>query len=447
MYVLARSDTLMVEGERLAAAGRVGEAARKFEEAHKELPGDARVFLRLAAATSPSDPRAALRAARRATEISPNSAAAHALLARYALLAEEPDEALKAARRTLELAPDNAMAPTLLHLAKGMKGRYGEALAGLVTDGIFEQTDTTALAMELFLRRWREEGPAYAPLPEDLEVPAPGDPVDPEDHGHAGPASKHLHEAYDQGDAIGMLEALPDLRTEEPDHPDVAAGYAAALHQCGRNDLAEPWVRRALEEQRASAAEEFEQATGRALARFGRAITRRPEPKRPADGFDAEPEGLILAGWIYLSLGELKPARKLAERGSKTVNPFDRWEARLVLASVHLEAGQRQAALAELRDAVDEEPLVLYLWLHRAALLPAMKAMGRAITAARKEGDRNIELALRGEMGRIATDPGRLKGSRRLAAALEQTEIDLPQDDVHWIRGYAERGLGVAAKE
>jgi len=431
---------LMAEGERLAGKGLIREATERFEAAHKQAPKDARVLLRLASAIASDDPAGALRAAQRATKLAPGSAAAHTLRAKYALLSGDPATAHDAARRALELAPGNGMASTLTHLAAGMRGDYPAALAGLVRDGIFEQSDVTALAMECFLKRWTAEGPACAPLPE-LPIPKPTDPVERRTDGGGTAAVRDLHAAYGAGDPIGMLQALAELRPAQPQHEDVAAGYAAALHQCGRNDLAEPWARRALDEQRAAAKRAYERRSQGLLARVGRALSRRGAPKPPAEGFDPEPEGLILAGWIYLGLGDLKVARKLAERGSRTVNPFDRWEARLVLALCDLLSNRRREALAELRTAVAEEPMTLYLWFHRAALLPTMQAMSRSIAAARAAGDEALERALRIELGQISANPARPKGSRALKSALAQTRVELGAEDLDLLRGYAELGL------
>ncbi len=243
---------LMAEGERLAGKGLIREATERFEAAHKQAPKDARVLLRLASAIASDDPAGALRAAQRATKLAPGSAAAHTLRAKYALLSGDPATAHDAARRALELAPGNGMASTLTHLAAGMRGDYPAALAGLVRDGIFEQSNVTALAMECFLKRWTAEGPACAPLPE-LPIPTPTDPVERRTDGGGTAAVRDLHAAYGAGDPIGMLQALAELRPAQPQHEDVAAGYAAALHQCGRNDLAGPWARRALDERRAAA--------------------------------------------------------------------------------------------------------------------------------------------------------------------------------------------------
>ncbi len=434
---------LMAEGERLAAKGLIREATERFENAHKQAPKDARVLLRLASALASDDPAGALRAAQRAAKLAPGSAAAHTLRAKYALLSGDPATAHDAARRALELAPGSAMASSLMHLAAGMRGDYPAALGGLVKDGIFEQSDVTALAMECFLRRWTAEGPACAPLP-DLPIPKPTDPIERRSECGAATAVKDLHAAYDAGDPIGMLQALAELRPANPQHEDVAAGYAAALHQCGRNDLAEPWVRRALDEQRAAAKRAYERRRQGLLSRVGRAFSRRGAPKAPAEGFDPEPEGLILAGWIYLGLGDLKVARRFAERGSKTVNPFDRWEARLVLALCDLLSGRRREALAELRTAVAEEPMMLHLWFHRAALLPTMHAMSRSIAAARTAGDEALERAMRFEFGQISANPARPKGSRAFRSALAQARVELGPENLDLLRNYAERGLDAA---
>lgn len=438
---------LMAEGERLALRGQTREAMDRFEAAHRQLTEDPRVLLRMAAALGPSDPDAALRAATRATRVAPRSAAAHALRAKYALMAGDPRTATEAARRALELGPDNAMAQTLVHLATAARGDYGLALAGLVRHGIFEQSDVTSMAMECFLSRWWQEGPLLISLPA-ISIPRPSDSVDAKPTAHSRGAARDLHSAYFRGDAIGMLWALAELRRADPSHEDVASGYAAALHLCGRDDLAEPWVRRALDEQRAAARRVHEQRDQRLIAKMGKAITRRKTASTaPPWDLEPEPEGLILAAWIYLGLRDLKVARRLAERGSRRVNPFDRWEARLVLASVDLLSGRRREALAELRTAVSEEPMVLQVWFHRAALLPTMQAMGRAVAAAWTSGDAGLEKALRAELGRVLSDPTRPRGSGGLNRALARTTAELDPSDKALVLNYARRGLEAAATE
>jgi len=85
--------------------------------------------------------------------------------------------------------------------------------------------------------------------------------------------------------------------------------------------------------------------------------------------------------------------------------------------------------------------MTLYLWFHRAALLPTMQAMSRSIAAARAAGDEALERALRIELGQVSANPARPKGSRTLKSALAQTHVELGAEDLDLLRGYAELGL------
>lgn len=416
---------LVARGELLAEQGDLKSARRAFEDAAAAAPRDHRVLLCHAAAVAGVQPGEAPRLARQAADLARGSAAASALAAKYALFAGEHRAAEELADRALATEKGSGLARTVRSLATLPSSDPERGVAGLVEHGIFEESRVAGMAALLLLRRWQALGPVAPPIPHGLKLPAPGGGAT--ERARTPLAGRRaLHRAYSQSDGAAMLLAL---RCIAPTDADYDTGYATALHLCGRDDLADPWVRAALAGQRAQRTRQHSRRRGKATG-------------LPADDLWAsEPETLVLAAWIALGLGDAKRARKYAARGSRTANPFDRWDARMALAAAADAGGDPAVALAELTLAVSEEPTVLRLLLHKAALHPVLLALRAAVEAAQTAGGGPVAKALRHEMLRILTDP-RAPGRRRALQRLLQEGCNSIGDaEANVLRPYAQRGL------
>lgn len=420
---------LVASGEAFAARGDTERAARAFSEAARAAPRDYRVLLVHGSAISPMRPREAARLARRAADLAPDSSAACALAAMHALLAGDGLVAQDYAIRALSAEPGNCLARTVRSLASLAGGEHQRGIAGLVRDGIFEERRVAGLAALMLLRRWRALGPVWPPVPVGIELPTPDASRSARGRAPAG-SRRALHHAYSRGDGAGMLLVLRRIPTSDPDY-EIA--YASALHLCGRDDLADQWIRAAL------APERHPRSRGR--ARRGS----RSQADLSSESASHAPELLVLAAWIALGTGDVKRARRYADRGSRTVNPFDRWDARLALAAAADEEGDERLALAEATLAVYEEPTVLRLLLHKVALHPVLVALRSAVESAESAGRAEAARVLRREMLRILMDPRPPGRRRRLRRLLRDGLIDVDRVDFEALAAYAERGLRCVA--
>ncbi len=414
---MASAMALVGKGERLARAGDWAAAERCFTEAHRLRPKDARIVVRQAAAFEAQSPVAALNAALRAAEASPNSAIAHIFVARFALAADRPKPAARAAGRALELDRDNGLARSVLALAQSDQGKWEETLDLILEHGLFEEWSISAHALLRLERRWTELGPVYPPAPHGLEIPTPDAKPASEHSGSARGLMSAIRSAYSRGDGGEMLRLLGPMRAADPESTEAPAGYAAALSLCGRDDLAEPWIKHALRVQAKESRRQWQASVNKPLARLGRKLRRKPDPDMPKEIDEAEPEALVLAGRVHLGLGDLTKAARYIERGSRLINPFDRWEARLIQAAIHDRQSDVVSALGELRLAIAEEPSVLPVALQRVTLHGAMSAAREAVIEAEKAGDEVRARALRAALCRVHAGPlptARLRKARRL---------------------------------
>jgi len=420
---------LVARGEVLAGHGDPESAKKAFRDAAGASPRDHRVLLRHAAALAATQPREAARLARRAAELAPSSSAACALAAMHALFAGDNRAAEELATRALSAERENGLARTVRSLAALAGGDHERGVAGLVEYGIFEERGVAGFAALLLLRCWQALGSVFPPAPAGLKLPAPG--ATASQVNRASPRSRRaLHRAYSRGDGANMLFALRQIPSSDPDY-EVA--YATALHLCGRDDLADPWVRVALVRQRIERLRQLSRRRGR-------------EAGVPPDDVDtSEPETLVLAAWIALGVGDARRARKHAERGSRTINPFDRWDARLALAAAADAGGDEPVALAEVTLAVSEEPTVLRLLLHKVALHSVLETLRTAVESADRAGSVAAASVLREEMLRILTDPRPPGPRRRLQRHLQEGWITLGDDQAEVLRSYAQRGVRCVA--
>lgn len=417
---------LVEAGERSAAAGDLASARERFRSAHAEAPKDHRVLLCHAMAIGDRDPAGAVNLCIQAAQIAPRLASTHAVCAWFSLLASRYPAAVRSSSKAVELDALNPLAHTVWALAQAGTGHWEAALRRLYANGVFESAPVAAVVTLRLMRRWRELGPVWPPLPKEYQEPeVPNSQGTSPTRPAAASVGKRLYRAYLRCDGATMLAALGVLRAASPESPDIAPGYAAALYFCGRSDLAEPWVRRALREQRKAAKREWERGLDRIVARAWRRLRRLPRPVRADDEHEPSGEALLLAAKIGLSLGDLSRARGYAERASRLINPFDRWEARLVLAEVHDREGRTAEALSGIRAAIREEPSVVQLILHRVFFHSVLTAARDAIVSAEQAGDARLAGALRAAMAGILTDPRRPGRSRLLRRLLVATKAEL----------------------
>jgi tetratricopeptide (TPR) repeat protein len=341
------------------------------------------------------------------------------VLARIAASARRYDLAERAASEALREDPTNSLAPTVLAWALAGQGKWDEALERFIRGGVFEDSGVRSEIMLLLMARWRDPGPVHPPAPPGFDPPTPA--------GDAKAASADraprrvvsaLSRAYFAHDPAEMLPLLDTLSREAPGCQQIALGWAAALHLFGLDDRAEPWVVAALRLARASGS-----ARGRA-----------------EDG-EPNPEALLLAARVYAGTGDLKKATRFAERASATANPFDRWEARLVLADVREREGKRPEALGEACAALEEEPLAFGPALARVALRGVFEGLRDAVSLAESAGAASFARACRREMGLILGDPRPRARSRGLARALATPPEGLPADVRDLLTAYARRGV------
>ncbi len=400
----------------------------------KLAPREPRLLLRHASLIENRSPAKALELARRAIEQSPTSCGARSIAARIALTSGDPAEAAAHASEALRLDREGAMARTVRALAEMARGHWGEALPSLLRDGVFEEWSIVARAVLLLLRRWRELGPVRPPLGADAPVLAPDSPqAAPRGGGRASARAlySHVREAYNEGDGEAMLVWLMPMRSIAPDDTDVPAAFATAYYLCGRPDLADPWAEEALRVQAREARAQHKQRRGRK----DRSVSAGQPPEE-----EASPEAVVLAAQVALEAGAIGKARRLAEVGSRRVNPFDRWEARLVLAEALDGQGKPDLALAELAQAVAEEPSVLPLALHRVAAHPFL-VVAREVLAMEPPTREPLREALRTAMCRLLTDPRRPRGDRRLARELAAVRSSLPAEAASVLEAYARGGV------
>ncbi len=423
---MASARALVGKGERLARAGEWEAATRCFRDAHDLRPKDSRILIRQAAASERHDPVAALNVALQAAAVAPNSAIAHTFVARFDLAADRPKPAARAATQALKLDPENGLARSVLALALADQGRWDEALASILKHGLFEEPTILAHALLRLERRWVELGPVFPPMPHGLDVPQPDAKPKPEEPGGSPRRlMSAIRAAYARCDGGEMLRLLGPMRAASPEDTEVPAAYAAALSLCGRDDLAEPWIKNALRVQAKESRERWQRSVNRPLARLGRRLRHRPDPDMPKEVDEAEPEALVLAGRVYLGLGDLTKAARYAERGSRLVNPFDRWEARLVQASIRDRQSDLSGALDALRLAIAEEPSVLPVAIQRVVLHTSMSAARDAVTDAERAGDHLRASALRTALCRVHAGP--LPVSRvRKSSAMESDDPVVP---------------------
>lgn len=405
------------ELERHAREGRWDEAAKLVREATRGAKPDVRLLLRHITLLEPTNAREALRQAQRAVELAPQLPAVRAIAARAALVADEPALASEHAEKALAREPEQGLARTLRHLAAMRNGAWAEGISGLLRDPIFEERSVVGRALVLLLSRWRELGPVAPPLPEAAPRTAPEDPpVSVGPRLSARTFYSAARTAYSDGDGSAMLAAAAGLRSLDPDDPDGASAYAAAYHLCGEHVLAERWVRTAIAQQRAK--------------------SRKQEAPEGDSEDGAEPETVLLAASIALESGDLAQAARLAAAASPKVNPFDRWEARLVLAQALIGQERTDAALRELEQAYSEEPCVLALALNRVAGHGFLVAARRLLLA---DQPPEAGRALRAAMCRVLSAPRRLTGDRRLRALVGILTGEA--DDLAAVRAFAEKGL------
>lgn len=431
------------QAERLARSGSWDKCSALLREAEKQAPREHRLHLRHASLLERQAPDQAVRACRRALELSPKSPGAHAIAARVALTSGDAAEAIRHAEGALALDHESGMARTVRALASMELGRWDEGLASLFTDGVFEEWSIVARAVLLLTRRWRQLGPVRPPLSTHAPVLGPDSPTAALREG--GRASGralygHVREAYVRGDGEAMLVWLMPLRCVTPEDTDIPAAYATAYHLCGRSDLAEPWSDAALRAQAAEARADRKKAAKRAKGAKGAG--------HAADAVeeDASPEAVALAAAVALELGGFSRARKLAEVASRRINPFDRWEVRLTLAEVLDRQTRTDAALSELTMAVAEEPSVLPLALHRVAAHPFLTAARETLADPSLDADSGLARELRRAMCAALSVPRRPRGDRVLARELAKVS-DLPSERRRVLTDFAESGIRASAPE